>query len=288
MVAYTFTMSEEERLAAERSVRLNQLHATPMEQWSATQVLDFVGTESSAVVQAFAEDEIDGEDFVALRPKFVLRMLRATEVEDPAAVAESLLEARDDLLAAQEGQPEAADLDEAEDSYEMINVLMMKEREANQKLMKNRTAALKARAEGFPIPVRRVGDIECETLKVQLHESVPVEGRLGRSALQDLVVSTWHPMKVVMVDGEAKEVVNTDDPMMQQMEVAYPGLGVAEFILARWQELQQFNPSGGYSVEIPWNAGLGKELTPAEVTTILMRGKGKRKKQGSGGGGGRR
>lgn len=30
-------------------------------------------------------------------------------------------------------------------------------------------------------------------------------------------------------------MVNTDDPMMQQMEQAYPGLGVAEFVLARWQ-----------------------------------------------------
>ena len=44
----------------------------------------------------------------------------------------------------------------------------------------------------------QVGDIECETLKDQLHESVPIEGDLGRSALQDLVVSDWHPMKVVV------------------------------------------------------------------------------------------
>ena len=131
--------------------------------------------------------------------------------------------------------------------------------------------------------MRRVGDIECETLKERLHESVPVEGDLGRSALQELVVSDWHPMKVVIgEDGEPKEEVNTDDTMMQQMEQAYPGLGVAEFVFARWKELQEFNPSGGYTVLIPWNKGRGKELTPAEVTSILMQGKGKRKKHGSG------
>eukprot|EP01046_Picozoa_sp_COSAG06_P046939 COSAG06_NODE_6731_length_2806_cov_1.630218_4_plen_40_part_00 len=37
-------------------------------------------------------------------------------------------------------------------------------------------------------------------------------------------------------------------------------------------------------MEIPWNKGLGRELAPAEVTQILMQGKGKRKKQGGGGG----
>jgi hypothetical protein len=63
------------------------------------------------------------------------------------------------------------------------------------------------------------------------------------------------------------EVVNTDDPMMQQMEQEYPGLGVADFVLARWQELQIFNPSGGYT---------------AEVTAIVMRGKTKKKKRKQG------
>jgi hypothetical protein len=67
--------------------------------------------------------------------------------------------------------------------------------------------------------------------------------------------------------------------MMRQMEGKYPGLGVAGFILSRWQELQLFNPSGGYSVEIPWNEALERELTPAELMTIMMQGKGKKKKK---------
>eukprot|EP01047_Picozoa_sp_COSAG01_P004859 COSAG01_NODE_162_length_23597_cov_21.924130_2_plen_169_part_00 len=166
----------------------------------------------------------------------------------------------------------------------MINVFIMRDREARQQLIQNRAQALKARSEGFPIPVRRMGDIDCETLKVRLHESVPVEGARGRSALQELVVSTWHPMKIVTSGEEVTEVVNTDDPMMQQMEREYPGLGVADFVLARWQELQIFNSSGGYSVEIPWNLDSERELTPAEVTAIIMRGKTRKKerKQGSG------
>ena len=110
---------------------------------------------------------------------------------------------------------------------------------------------------------------------------MPVEGsfphRPGRSALQDLVVSDWHPMHVVVTDGAPEEVVNPDDPKLAQMEAAYPGQGVGAFVLSVWQELQRFNPSGGYTVEIPWHNKEERELTPAEVTDVLMRGKGKGK-----------
>ena len=174
-------------------------------------------------------------------------------------------------------------------SDKTMNVLMMREREANQKLMENRAKALKARDEGFPIPVRRVGDIDCETRKVRLDDSVPVEGSFprhpGRSALQDLIVSDWHPMRVVVgEDGAPKEVVNKEDPKLLQIEKAYPGLGAADFVLSVWQELMRFNSSGGYTVEIPWHAAQERELTPAEVTGIIRRGKGKRKKKKKKGG----
>ena len=71
--------------------------------------------------------------------------------------------------------------------------------------------------------------------------------------------------------------MNAEDPKLEQMEAAYPGLGVGAFVLNVWQELQRFNSSGGYTVEIPWHNKEERELTPAEVTDVLMRGKGKGK-----------
>eukprot|EP01045_Picozoa_sp_COSAG04_P006990 COSAG04_NODE_355_length_16048_cov_133.443511_5_plen_1065_part_00 len=173
---------------------------------------------------------------------------------------------------------------EDDQATDMINVLMMQDREKNQKLMEHRAQALKLRNEGFPIPVRIVGDIDCETRRERLHERVPVEGsfphRPGRSALQDLIVSDWHPMRVVVgEDGAPREVVNKKDPKLLQIEKAYPGLGAADFVLSVWQELLRFNSSGGYTVEIPWHVAQKRELTPTEVTDIVARGKGKRKKK---------
>ena len=90
-------------------------------------------------------------------------------------------------------------------------------------------------------------------------------------------------MKVIVSGDDDVEVVSTSDVKLQQMEQAYPGVAVADLVLGVWQELQDFNPPGGYSVEIPWNAGLDRELTPSEVnvevTAIIMQGKGKGKKK---------
>ena len=54
---------------------------------------------------------------------------------------------------------------------------------------------------------------------------------------------------------------------------------MGDIVLEVWQELQLFNPSGGYCVSIPWNVGLGRELTPAEVMGVMRQGKGKKGKK---------
>ena len=73
--------------------------------------------------------------------------------------------------------------------------------------------------------------------------------------------------------------------MLQEMDQVYPGLGVADFVLGVRQELQDFNPSGGYCVETPRNAGLDRKLTPSEVIGILIQGKGKKNNNRKSGGG---
>ena len=290
------------------------------------------------------------------------RRRRLSDPVTPVSEARATRHAADAAADRSSGSSSADD-----DDDNTLNVLMVKEREANQKLLDNRSAALRAREQGFPIPVRRVGDIDCESRRVKLHASVPVEGefpdRPGRSALQDLVIDgTWHPvrkrllccflmlflrfklsraclskpssaftatcmkpqsssqrcccflplrcgslrMRMVSRKRSSTRGKKTSflrhfyyseclprqardkhreiskkrarffrsDPKLVAMERAYPGLSVADFIVGVWQELQRYNSSGGYTVEIPWHAKLERELTPVEVTEILMRGKG--------------
>jgi hypothetical protein len=123
------------------------------------------------------------------------RRRRLSDPVTPVSEARATRHAADAAADRSSGSSSADD-----DDDNTLNVLMVKEREANQKLLDNRSAALRAREQGFPIPVRRVGDIDCESRRVKLHASVPVEGefpdRPGRSALQDLVIDgTWHPVR---------------------------------------------------------------------------------------------
>ena len=83
---------------------------------------------------------------------------------------------------------------------DLINPLVMRERLANDKLVQCRHAAIAARDCGFPIPTRRVGVLDCSSRPAQLYDAIPLEGEVGLSSLQDLVLSDWHPVKVV--DGE--------------------------------------------------------------------------------------
>ena len=38
------------------------------------------------------------------------------------------------------------------------------------------------------------------------------------------------------------------------------------------QELQEYNASGGYSVEVPWHVAKNRELAPAEVVNVMITG----------------
>ena len=208
----------------------------PMSDWSVGDVGQWVESlaESlnvewvSALAELITEDELEGDELAAMVPKSLQRQLKRAGVAEHINAATAILALRDQVLAS---APRAiADGDDDDDMANTMNVLMMKERLGNQMLMQHRAQALKARDEGFAIPIRRVGDIDCETRKVRLHESVLVEGALGRSALQELVISEWHPMRVVVTGDDAVEVINMEDGMLMQIEQAYLGAALASYV----------------------------------------------------------
>jgi hypothetical protein len=45
---------------------------------------------------------------------------------------------------------------------------------------------------------------------------------------------------------------------------------MAAFVVSTWQELQRYNASGGYTVEVLWNTALDRELTPAEAVGMMV------------------
>lgn len=162
---------------------------------------------------------------------------------------------------------------EVEVYEDTINALIRKEREANDKLTESRKLAVAAANAGFSIPIRHIGQLDCESRAQQLPATVPVEGEFGRSRLQQIIFSDWHPTQVV--NGQSQ--VNPEDACLRSIESVYPGTGVADFVLQCWQELQEFNASGGYAVAVPWNTADNREMTPGEIISLMMQGKPTRK-----------
>jgi hypothetical protein len=122
------------------------------------------------------------------------------------------------------------------------------------------------------MPTKRMGELD----NVQL-------GQLGLSTedislLEKQVVcnSNFHPWRVVCKPGceEVETVVNWADEDLQAVVQKYDGCSggrgreVAEEVLRSNNELQQWNPSGGYCVTIPYHHGEQRELLPAELLKL--------------------
>jgi len=94
------------------------------------------------------------------------------------------------------------------------------------------------------------------------------------SELQDILLRNpnFRPVKNVLKPGSTEEMEQVPDRTNERwLEVKRKhGVDVAEALMVAFQELDEWNPSGRYTTRIPWDAQKKRELTPAEVTAIIM------------------
>jgi hypothetical protein len=124
------------------------------------------------------------------------------------------------------------------------------------------------------VPTKRMGELD----NVHLHRlGVAVE---EISLLQDTVCNPlfypWRTRQIEEGGEDVETVVNWADEQLQTMVRKYEGCGsgrgreVAEEVLRCNKELQQWNPSGGYCVTIPYHHGEQRELKPDELLKIAV------------------
>ena len=79
----------------------------------------------------------------------------------------------------------------------------------------------------------------------------------------------FQPTRVIVDEnGEAKDVVDRDDPELVALRVEFGDVVVDEVVRC-FRELDAWNPSGRYSVSVPWDPGSNEELAPAQVIDRL-------------------
>jgi tetratricopeptide (TPR) repeat protein len=144
------------------------------------------------------------------------------------------------------------ELDEAKedvvDMQDTAGVLMVQQRQANDKIVDARAAAVEAGLSGhFPeIKIILSGEPSVEKLQQLIGPSLPTEGKFSPSGLSATIMDTmWHPEKIVMVSDKPVSRINWDDSKIDAIEKRFPGKNVSEYIFACWKQLQV----------IEWHAG---------------------------------
>ena len=79
----------------------------------------------------------------------------------------------------------------------------------------------------------------------------------------------FHPFVNDLTDPKRPRArVNRKDPRLEHVRQAY-GKAVADDVIRALTELNRWNASGRYPVEIPWSDDDARELTPAEIIEHL-------------------
>jgi hypothetical protein len=167
---------------------------------------------------------------------------------------------------------------EAQSDYETLDHIfqpVQAENEQRKTMLNNmrRTALQISRSrQDLDLPTRRMGELD----SAKLHAlGVEVE---EISSLQSVVCDPnfypWRTRQVKKGSEEVETIVDWDNEQLGEIQRKYDGSGrgrlVAKEVLACNKEVQQWNPSGGYCVTIPYHYGEQRELQPEELLKISV------------------
>ena len=130
--------------------------------------------------------------------------------------------------------------------------------------MAARNAAVEASKTNESIPIKVMGQLDVRRLTQRGMTMLQI------SELQErLRCHEFQPTRVVVDEhGEAKDVVDRDDPELVALRVEFGDVAVDEVVRC-FRELDAWNPSGRYSVSVPWDPAENEELAPAQVIDRL-------------------
>ncbi|KAJ1282611.1 hypothetical protein BS78_03G065600 [Paspalum vaginatum] len=81
---------------------------------------------------------------------------------------------------------------------------------------------------------------------------------------EELKKPSWHPFKIVKVNGEDKEVLDEDDAKLNSLQLLY-GDEVCNAVKTALVEMKEYSPSERYVVPAVWNFRKGRKATMREV-----------------------
>ncbi|KAI3514141.1 hypothetical protein L1887_12460 [Cichorium endivia] len=156
---------------------------------------------------------------------------------------------------------------EFEDVEQLHQTLIVKERLSNDELQKARKeliSALKESHSGSIIGVKSLGELDEKPFLKDANGVCLLS--LWENRLRD---PSWHPFKVITIEGETKEVVDEEDEKLACLKAGHDD-DVYNAVVTALKELNYYNPRGRCPLMELWNNKDNRKATLKEVIHFIL------------------
>ncbi|CAN6804288.1 hypothetical protein Bca4012_100242 [Brassica carinata] len=198
-----------------------------------------------------------------------LKVMKHREDEDDEDVKKEMKKMNEEL------EEKCSELQDLEDTN---SALMIKERQSNDEIQEARQELIGGLSgllsDRTNIRIKRLGELDekpfLKACKKRFKgEEAEVQYAILCSKWQEtLKDSGWYPFKRVGTEDKMKEVVDEEDEQLKSLREEW-GEEVLEAVKTALEELNEYNPSGRYSVPALWNFKEKRKATLKEVIEYM-------------------
>lgn len=200
-----------------------------------------------------------------------LEVMKHLGDQDDAAIQKKMEEMNDEL---QEKR------DNLEATEAMNQTLIVKERQSNDELQEARKELIEGLNEMLNGPktnigIKRMGELDQKVFvnackkRFRLEEA-GIKGVELCSLWQESVKNSgWHPFKVITVNDKSESVIDDGDDKLLKLKKEW-GEDIHSAVVKALKEINEYNPSGGYTVNELWNFKEDRKATLKEVIAYIV------------------
>ncbi|KAI7756820.1 hypothetical protein M8C21_007501 [Ambrosia artemisiifolia] len=169
--------------------------------------------------------------------------------------------------------------EELEDLEQLNQALVVKERKTNDELVDARKELISGLGENTRahIAVKKMGDLDEKPFIAAAKRHCSNKNKVAAYATKlvslwedHLRDSGWHPFKVITVGGKSKEILDEEDEKIASLKNECDK-GVFDAVVTALNELNEYNPSGRYPVQVLWNNKEKRAATLKEGVEYLLK-----------------
>ncbi|XP_050232841.1 factor of DNA methylation 1 [Mercurialis annua] len=207
-----------------------------------------------------------------------LQVMKHLGDEDDVAVQKKMKEMNEEL---------DSKIEDLTDVESLNQTLVVKERQSNDELQDARKALIAGLNETMNsagrmpfIGIKRMGEIDEKPFHNTCKKKFPPdEAQVHAVALcslwqEHMKDPNWYPFKVISVPGGAQEktveIVIEEDEKLQELKQEW-GDEIHDAVVTALKEVNEYNPSGRYTVPELWNFKDGRKATLKEVIAYIVK-----------------